>query len=138
MLLAHQEPIPVPASLSVIMGILGVGILASVAFPESSVQPTRAPVEEELAGLQHVTVVGARQAVVLVLGGSLLVLGVFLLVLPGPGILTIVLGLVLVGSQLLWARCLIRRVLQLHGNGKCRPAASILSPCGTDLACWGW
>jgi len=111
MLLAHSEPIPVPVSLSVILGILGVGVLASVAFPESDAVQDRSHVEVELEGLHLVSVGGAKRAIVLVLGGSLLVLGTFWLVLPGPGLLTLGVGLWLVGSQLLWARRLLRRVL---------------------------
>jgi tellurite resistance protein TerC len=113
MLLAHSEPIPVPVSLSVILGILGVGVVASVAFPESDAVQVRSHLEVELQGLHRVTAGGAKRAIILVLGGSLLVLGTFWLVLPGPGILTLGVGLWLVGSQLLWARRLLRRVLKL-------------------------
>ncbi|HKJ02579.1 MAG TPA: TerC family protein [Longimicrobiales bacterium] len=111
MLLAHTEPISTPVSLSVILGILGVGVLASVAFPESGARLDRSHLEVELASLHVVTRGGAKRAVVLVLGGSLLVLGTFWLVLPGPGLLTVGVGLWLVGSQLVWARRLMRRVM---------------------------
>lgn len=111
MLLAHDEPISVQVSLGVILGILGVGVLASVAFPEVRA-PEPSQVEKELESLHEVTATGARRAVILVLGGSLLVLGAYWLVLPGPGVLTIAVGVWLVGSQLVWARRLMRRVVR--------------------------
>lgn len=110
MLLAHTEPIPVTFSLAVVLGILLVGILASVTFPESK-QVEPAPVEVELATLHILTEPGAKRAVVLALAGSVLVLGVFLLTLPGPGVLIIAVGLVLVGVQAAWGRHLVRRVV---------------------------
>jgi tellurite resistance protein TerC len=101
MLLAHSEPVSVQVSLAVILGILSVGVVASVAFPAARVaEPS--PVERELESLQVVTLTGARRAVILVLGGSL----------PGPGLLTITVGVWLVGSQLVWARRLLRRVVR--------------------------
>jgi len=111
MLLAHTEPIAVQVSLAVILGILGVGVLASVAFPGGRA-PERSAVERELESLREVTASGAWRAVILVLGGSLLVLGAFWLVLPGPGLLTIAVGVWLVGSQVVWARRLMRRVVR--------------------------
>lgn len=111
MLLAHAEPISVLVSLSVILGILSVGVVASIAFPESDAESDRSHVEDELAVLNKVTLGGAKRAIILVLGGSLLVLGTFWLVLPGPGLLTLAVGIWLVGSQLMWARRLIRMVV---------------------------
>lgn len=111
MLLAHAAPIPVPVSLAVILGILAIGMFASVAFPGVVTEERRAAVERELAGLHIVTPRGARRAVVLALGSSLLVLGTFLLVLPGPGLLTLGVGIWLIGSQIVWARRLLKRVL---------------------------
>jgi len=111
MLLAHTEPVSVQVSLAVILGILAVGVVASLAFPEARA-PEPSPVERELESLREVTPIGARRAVILVLGGSLLVLGAFWLVLPGPGVITIAVGVWLIGSQLVWARRLMRRVVR--------------------------
>lgn len=114
MLLAHTEPIPVQASLAVILGILGVGVAASVAFPESAIRAEeRSQVEKELDVLRVVTASGAKRAIILVLGGSLLILGAFWLVLPGPGLLTLAVGLWLLGSQIVWARRLMRRIVRV-------------------------
>ncbi|MDH5590788.1 MAG: TerC family protein [Gemmatimonadota bacterium] len=110
MLLAHTDPIPMRFSLAVILGILGVGIVASVAYP---IPPERrpAPVEEELRELRVFTAAGAKRAAILALGGSFLVLAAFWFARPGPGLLAGAVGLCLVGSQIVWARRLMRRVM---------------------------
>ena len=53
---------------------------------------------------------GARRIVVFVLGGTLLLVGVLLLVLPGPGLLVIFLGLTLLATEFVWARLWLRRL----------------------------
>ena len=46
----------------------------------------------------------------IVLGFTLLVIGAAMLVLPGPGWLTIGLGLVILGAEFIWARRLLNRL----------------------------
>lgn len=41
--------------------------------------------------------------VILVIGGSILALGLFFLVFPGPGWATIILGLIVLGTEFQWA-----------------------------------
>jgi hypothetical protein len=54
----------------------------------------------------------ARKVVVAVLGCTVLALGIALIVLPGPAVVVIPLGLTILGSEFLWARRLLRRVKQ--------------------------
>jgi drug/metabolite transporter (DMT)-like permease len=54
--------------------------------------------------LLHVTVRRARRMAIAVIGATVVLLGVAMLVLPGPGILTIVLGLTLLGVEFAFAR----------------------------------
>ena len=49
-------------------------------------------------------------------GFGLVIGGVFLLVLPGPGILTIIAGLVLLSSEFHWARRLLAWVKARFGQ----------------------
>ena len=51
----------------------------------------------------------AKRLILIVVGSTLLLLGVALLVLPGPGIATIVLALTLLATEFVWARRLLRR-----------------------------
>lgn len=51
-----------------------------------------------------------RQVSVAVLGGALLVLGIVLLPLPGPGLLVIAAGLAVLATEFPWAERLLGRV----------------------------
>lgn len=52
----------------------------------------------------------ARRLVVFVIGATLVALGVVLLVLPGPAMVVIPVGLAVLGTEFLWARRLLKRV----------------------------
>lgn len=52
----------------------------------------------------------ARRVVVTVIGGTLLVLGIAMLVLPGPAVVVIPAALALLATEFVWARRLLRRV----------------------------
>ncbi|HKC80678.1 MAG TPA: PGPGW domain-containing protein [Gemmatimonadaceae bacterium] len=54
----------------------------------------------------------ARKVVVAVIGASVLAFGIALIVLPGPAVIVIPLGLAILGTEFLWARRLLRRVRQ--------------------------
>lgn len=57
----------------------------------------------------------ARRIAVAVVGGTLLLFGVLMLVLPGPGMLAIAAGLGVLALEFAWARRLLRRA-RLHAN----------------------
>jgi Putative transmembrane protein (PGPGW) len=50
-----------------------------------------------------------RRAVVGVIGGTIVLIGLALIVLPGPAFIVIPLGLLVLGSEFAWARRLLRR-----------------------------
>jgi tellurite resistance protein TerC len=50
-----------------------------------------------------------RRIVVTVIGGTVLLIGIALIVLPGPAFIVIPLGLVILASEFAWARYLLRR-----------------------------
>ena len=50
-----------------------------------------------------------KRFAVTILGGALLVLGLAMMVLPGPGILVIVAGLAVLATEYVWARTLLVR-----------------------------
>jgi hypothetical protein len=50
-----------------------------------------------------------RKVIVAVIGGTILLLGVALLVLPGPAALVIPIGLVILATEFAWARRVLRR-----------------------------
>jgi uncharacterized protein (TIGR02611 family) len=54
-----------------------------------------------------------RRIVVAVIGGTILLIGIALIVLPGPAFVVIPLGLVVLASEFAWARSLLRRGREL-------------------------
>jgi hypothetical protein len=52
----------------------------------------------------------ARQIVLGTVGGAITLLGVVLLILPGPAIILLPLGLAILGAEFAWARRMLRRV----------------------------
>lgn len=52
----------------------------------------------------------ARRIVVGVIGGSVLLIGVLMVVLPGPAILVVPLGLGILGLEFAWARIWLRKL----------------------------
>ncbi len=52
----------------------------------------------------------AKRWIIIVIGFSVLLLGIALIFLPGPAILVIPLGLAILGTELLWARRLWKRI----------------------------
>ena len=56
------------------------------------------------------TLAQAKRLIKIVVGCTLLALGVAMLVLPGPGILVIGLGLALLSAEFVWARRLLDRL----------------------------
>ncbi len=61
-------------------------------------------------GAVHVAATRAKKAVVLVTGGAVLLAGVAMIVLPGPAVVVIPLGLGILATEFLWARRLLTRM----------------------------
>jgi len=71
------------------------------------------------------TYANARKLVVAIIGATIILVGIALLVLPGPGTVVIVLGLALLGTEFVWARHLLQRVKE-EGNNAARGLWSML------------
>ena len=61
-----------------------------------------------------------KRVVLAVIGATLLVIGVALLVLPGPGTVVILLGLAVLAVEFAWARTLLRNVKERLTPGRNR------------------
>jgi uncharacterized protein (TIGR02611 family) len=61
-------------------------------------------------GLMISTLKQAKRFVVIVIGFTILVLGIALIVLPGPATLVIPLGLAILATEFVWARRLLVRL----------------------------
>ena len=63
----------------------------------------------------------ARRVIITVVGSTVLVVGVLLLVLPGPAFIVIPLGLAILALEFDWARRLLRRVRSYYESRQARP-----------------
>ncbi len=110
MMLSHHYPIPTAVSLAIIGGILAVGVLASVVGARRDTAALASPLAEELADLAVLTYKNVKRIVILILGASVLLVGLAMIILPGPAILVIPAGLAILGTQFAWARLLLRKM----------------------------
>ncbi len=109
MMLTHHHPIPNLVSLAIIGGVLAVGILASFSATADTAK-LMSPLAHELEHLVVVTYRQARRVVILLIGSSVILVGVAMIVTPGPAILVIPLGLAILALEFAWARLWLRRV----------------------------
>jgi len=65
--------------------------------------------KREKRGPWITTVKQAKRLITVVVGFTILLVGIIMLVTPGPGIAAIVLGLALLGTEFLWAKKLMKR-----------------------------
>jgi len=61
------------------------------------------------------TIKEAKMVIILIIGITFLLAGLALLILPGPGILIIVLGLAVLATEFIWARRILKK---LRSEGK--------------------
>ena len=62
----------------------------------------------------------ARQIVVAVVGGTVVLVGIAMIVLPGPAFLVIPLGLAILGTEFIWAKRWLKRARDML-PGKKKP-----------------
>jgi tellurite resistance protein TerC len=64
----------------------------------------------------HVSYRWARRIVVGLVGGTVLAIGVALIVLPGPAMVVIPVGLAILGLEFAWARRWLRKIREQSGE----------------------
>ena len=72
---------------------------------------------------------GTWRLIILVLGITVVLLGIVLFFIPGPGLLVLIFGLVILSSEFVWARRLLRRV-----KNKARVATRFAAKRGKKIA----
>ncbi len=110
MLIHHQFKFPPLVSLAIIGGILVTGVLGSIfsrrgggeAAPEPPVGGPPATLSLEATWKQ------IRRVFIFLIGSTVVLIGLALIVLPGPATLVIPVGLAVLGSEFLWARKLLK------------------------------
>lgn len=104
MVLAHTYPIPTLASLIFILGILGIGIAASILGASRDTIELPSPVEDQLDELLKTSLRGARVMVIGIVGTTVLLFWLALIVLPDAAIAVVPTGLFVLVSEFVWAR----------------------------------
>ncbi len=102
MILVNYLHIPPMVSLSIIVGILSVGIFASTKTVYDSVS-LLSPLADEIESLLNVSYRQARRAVILLLCSSVIFAGIIVFIMPGPPLLIITLGLAVLILVFIWA-----------------------------------
>jgi uncharacterized protein (TIGR02611 family) len=73
----------------------------------------------------------ARKIVVGVIGGTIVLFGIALLFLPGPGLVVIPIGLVVLASEFAWARYLLRHGKRAVKKTKAKAGGAVESARGS-------
>lgn len=105
MLLASVYEIPIWLSLAVIAALLGGSVVASLLR-----RPPNGPPDSEPTGGPPRAGSPARKLGVAVLGGVVLAVGIAMIVLPGPAIVVIPIGLTILASEFAWPRRILARI----------------------------
>jgi uncharacterized protein (TIGR02611 family) len=64
----------------------------------------------------HLTYKVARRIVIGVVGATVLILGIVMMVTPGPGLVVIPVGLAILSLEFAWARAWLRRLRRVLSN----------------------
>lgn len=63
-----------------------------------------------MSGILSITLKWARRCVIAVVGGTVVLIGICMVVLPGPAIVVIPAGLAILGLEFAWARACLKKV----------------------------
>jgi len=112
LIIEHWYAIPTPISLLVVVGILSVGVVASLIDLRRN--PAMRKQVEDMAqtaeDVMAMTLHQAKRIAVLFIGSTVLVVGVALLLLPGPAFVVIPIGLTILATEFVWARRILKRL----------------------------
>lgn len=109
MMLSHTHPIPNLVSLAVIVGILTVGLVASILGAHRDTAPLVSPLAKNLKDLVGWTYDGVLRLFIILVGITVLLIGIVMIILPGPAILVIPVGLAILATEFAWAGWLLRK-----------------------------
>jgi uncharacterized protein (TIGR02611 family) len=60
--------------------------------------------------LEHKSIKTAKRIIVAIFGFTVLIIGIAMIVLPGPALIVVPLGLAILASEFLWARKLLKKL----------------------------
>ena len=71
----------------------------------------------------HLTYKTARRIAILSVGSTIVIIGIVMLVTPGPGLIVIPIGLAVLGIEFAWARIWLRRIREGISNANSKGRA---------------
>lgn len=105
----RSSPIPAEVSLAIIGVIITAGLIASYLDDRRGRGADEAPLGPDVERVARLTVRQAWKAIILVIGGTLLLLSPVVGALPGPGgIFVFFLGLLILATEFVWAAQMLR------------------------------
>jgi tellurite resistance protein TerC len=111
MLLAHHYHIDALVSLTVIVGMLCIGVLASVVADRRAKSRSEPPFGVEVESFAKMALRQGWKLLILIVGTLLIIAAVPVGLLPGPGgAVVFIAGLMVLAIEFVWARRLLKRV----------------------------
>jgi tellurite resistance protein TerC len=77
----------------------------------------------------------AKRIIIAVIGFTVLLMGVAMIILPGPAVVVVPVGLAILGTEFVWARRLLRRARAWLMNGakeQVKKGGQKTAQCGTE------
>ncbi len=118
MLLWHQYSLPNLVSLAIISVILSIGLLASLIGSYRDTAALASLLRHDLEQVISITYRQTRRVVILIVGSTVLLIGMAMVVLPGPAIIVIPLGVGILAIEFAWARRWLQRIRKTVENAQ--------------------
>lgn len=116
LILAPHVPVDNVVALTAAGGILLVGLFASIFLGSGHPPEAISPMIQEIEELVWISYRQARRLVVLLIGTTVMVIGVVMTVTPGPAFVVIPLGIAILAIEFAWARRWLARIRSTFGD----------------------
>ena len=109
MIISDHYPIQTFISLSVILSILTISVFLSLRHKHLPDFIESSPLAQDIGKLYKMTYAGIKSITILVVGVSVILVGVVMIFTPGPAIIVIPAGLAILATEFVWARMLLKK-----------------------------
>lgn len=109
MLLLHTYPVDAATSLVIVSLVLVTGIIVSLLRKDREPLFASSPIAVEMGRIYDLTFAGLRRIIILVLGISVVIVGIIMIFTPGPAIVVIPAGLAILATEFVWARIILKK-----------------------------
>jgi tellurite resistance protein TerC len=109
MVLLNTYPVDATLSLFIFSLVLVTGIIVSLLRKDREPLFATSPIAAEMGRIYDLTFAGLRRIIILVLGTSVIIVGIIMIVTPGPAIVVIPAGLAILATEFVWARIILKK-----------------------------